>query len=322
MKDNYGREVNYLRISVTDRCNLRCKYCMPAEGVDNLGHDKILTFENIERIVQAAAELGIGKYRITGGEPLARRGIVDLIASLSKIEGVEELALTTNGTLLADKAEALKKAGLGRVNISLDTLNHTKYAKITRGGDLNSALEGINAAMKYGLTPLKINVVVMKGFNDNEILDFVQLTYQYPYQVRFIELMPIGHAYMENEYEFMSNEEVKKKLPMLKPLEGQNSASGVADVYKYPGALGTIGFISAMSNHFCGSCNKIRLTADGKLKTCLHSNQEIDLNEVLSGQDDKALKETLKMSILNKEDRHHLNEGSKPIYRDMNKIGG
>lgn len=319
MKDNFGREISYLRISVTDRCNLRCQYCMPEEGIDSIGHENILTFENIERIVRAAAELGIEKYRITGGEPLARKGIVGLIDNLSKIEGVKELAMTTNGTLLADKAEALKKAGLHRVNVSLDTLNPTRYKHITRGGHLDEAIAGINAAMKVGLTPLKLNVVVMKGFNDNEIMDFVQLTYQHPYQIRFIELMPIGLATEGNEYGFISNEEVKKKLPMLTPVAEKN---GVAEVFKYPGAMGTIGFISALSSHFCGECNKIRLTADGKLKTCLHSNQEIDLNETLKQGEDGLLKEVLQRAILKKEARHHLNEGSKPISRDMNKIGG
>lgn len=319
MKDHFGRDINYLRISVTDRCNLRCQYCMPEEGINSIGHENILTFENIGRIVRAAAGLGIEKYRITGGEPLARKGIVGLIDNLSKIEGVKELAMTTNGILLADKAEALKKAGLHRVNVSLDSLNPTKYKRITRGGHLDEAIAGINAAVKAGLTPIKLNVVVMKGFNDDEIMDFVQLTYQHPYQIRFIELMPIGLATEGNEYGFISNEEVKQKLPMLTPVEGKN---GVAEVFKYPGAVGTIGFISALSSHFCGACNKIRLTSDGKLKTCLHSNQEIDLDEALKQEDDELLKKVLERSILKKEAKHHLNDGAGPISRDMNKIGG
>ena len=319
MKDHFGRDINYLRISVTDRCNLRCQYCMPEEGINSIGHENILTFENIERIVRTAAKLGIEKYRITGGEPLARKGIVDLIHNLSKIEGVKELAMTTNGILLADKAEALKKAGLHRVNVSLDSLKPTRYIRITRGGHLDEAIAGINAAVKAGLTPIKLNVVVMKGFNDDEIMDFVQLTYQHPYQIRFIELMPIGLATEGNEYGFISNEEVKQKLPMLTPVAEKN---GVAEVFKYPGAVGTIGFISALSSHFCGECNKIRLTSDGKLKTCLHSNQEIDLDEALKQEDDELLKKVLERSILKKEAKHHLNEGAGPISRDMNKIGG
>lgn len=319
MKDNFGREINYLRISVTDRCNLRCKYCMPAEGVENLGHDRILSFENIERIVKASAGLGIKKYRITGGEPLARIGIVNLIENLAKIDGVEELAMTTNGTMLAKHAAALKKAGLNRVNISLDTLNHTKFKEITRGGHLDDVFDGINAAFKEGLTPVKLNVVAMKGFNDDEIIDFIQLTYQHALDIRFIELMPIGHAEVDRGYGFLSKEEIMEKLPSLIHINDQD---GVADNYKYPGAIGRIGFISAMSSHFCNACNKIRLTADGKLKTCLHSNQEIDLSKVLDTGNDEQLKETILNAILHKEDRHHLNEGAKPIHRDMNKIGG
>lgn len=318
MKDKFDREITYLRISVTDRCNLRCKYCMPADGVENIGHDKILSFENIQSIVKASAQLGITKFRITGGEPLVRKDIIDLVGSLSKIPGVQELVMTTNGILLPEKAAALKQAGLGRVNISLDTLNHTKFAEITRGGDLNKVIAGINAAVNAGLTPIKINVVALRNFNDDEIMDFVQLTLQHKYNVRFIELMPFSDTTKTKDSKYISNEEIKSKLPSLIPLENQ----GVAEVFKYPEALGTIGFISAMSRHFCGNCNKIRLTADGKLKTCLHSNQEIDLNEVLNTGDEELLKETIKSAILHKEKRHHLNEGAQPITRNMNKIGG
>lgn len=319
MKDSFGREISYMRISVTDRCNLRCKYCMPEEGVENLGHDKILSFEDIARIVKASAELGITKYRLTGGEPLARKGIVNLVESLAKIEGVEELAMTTNGTLLADQAAALKEAGLKRVNISVDSLLYHKYEEITRGGDLDAAFEGVNSAMKAGLTPLKLNVVVMKGFNDDEILNFVQLTINHPIDIRFIELMPVGQAGKNKEYDYMSSEEMKMKLPSLISM---NKQEGVAQIYKYPEAQGTIGFISPMSNHFCSSCNKIRLTADGKLKPCLHTDEEIDLSEVLRAKDDELLKDTIRNAILRKGDKHHLNEGAKPVDRGMSQIGG
>lgn len=318
MKDSFGREISYMRISVTDRCNLRCKYCMSEEGVENLGHSRILSFENIRRIVKAAAELGISKYRITGGEPLARKGIVSLIESLSKIEGVEDLAMTTNGTMLAEQAEALKNAGLHRVNISVDSLIYDKYEEITRGGDLDAAFEGVNAALKVGLTPLKLNVVLMEGFNDDEILNFVQLSVNHPIDIRFIELMPIGHA-ADCGYRYLSSEEVKKKLPSLIPLGQQD---GVAELYKYPEAMGKIGFISPMSNQFCKDCNKIRLTADGKLKPCLHTHDEIDLNEILKTGDDELLKETIRNAVLEKGDKHHLNEGASPVERCMNQIGG
>ncbi len=319
MKDSFGREISYMRISVTDRCNLRCKYCMPEEGVENLGHDKILSFEEIQRIVKAAAELGISKYRITGGEPLARKGIVSLVENLSKIHGVEELAMTTNGTMLEEHAEALKNAGLQRVNISVDSMKYEKYEEITRGGDLDAAFAGVNAALRVGLKPLKLNVVVMEGFNDNEILDFVQLTISHPIDIRFIELMPIGHAEINDGRRYLSNDEIKKKLPSLIRLDKQD---GVAEIYKYPEAQGEIGFISPMSHQFCSDCNKIRLTADGKLKPCLHTDQEIDLKEVLKTGDDTLLKETIKNAILSKGEMHHLNDGAKPIARDMNKIGG
>ena len=319
MKDSFGREISYMRISVTDRCNMRCKYCMTEEGIENLGHDKILSFENIERIVKAATELGITKFRLTGGEPLARKGIVNLVERIAKVDGVEDLAMTTNGTMLAEHAEALKKAGLKRVNISVDSLLYHKYEEITRGGDLDAAFDGLNMALKVGLTPLKLNVVAIEGFNDDEILNFVQLTINHPIDIRFIELMPIGQAALENGYRYLSSEDIKKKLPSLIRLEQQD---GVADIYKYPDAIGKIGFISPMSNLFCGSCNKIRLTADGKLKPCLHTDQEIDLNEVLKTGDDELLKETIRNAILLKGDQHHLNEGAKPVERSMSQIGG
>lgn len=319
MKDSFGREINYMRISVTDRCNLRCKYCMPEEGVQNLGHDKILSFEEIQRIVKAAAELGITKYRITGGEPMVRKGIVSLVESLSAIDGVKELTMTTNGTLLAEHAEELKKAGLDRVNISVDSLLYHKYEEITRGGDLDAAFEGVNAALKAGLTPLKLNVVVMEGFNDDEILNFVQLTINHPINVRFIELMPVGQAAATNGYRYLSGEEIKRRLPSLIRLKEQD---GVADIYKYPEAIGKIGFISPMSRLFCDECNKIRLTADGKLKPCLHTDQEIDLYEVLKTNKDELLREKIREAILLKGEKHHLNEGAKPVDRGMNQIGG
>ncbi len=319
MKDHFGRNIKYMRISITDRCNLRCKYCMPEEGIPSMGHQQIISFENIEKVVKASVKLGITKYRITGGEPLVRKGVVGLIESLSAIEGVETLTMTTNGILLPQFADQLKTAGLDRINISLDTLNHRKYSEITRGGHLEDAFAGINAAMRASLKPIKINVVVMKGFNDDEIMDFVQLTYQYPYEIRFIELMPIGQNDEVRGYGIMTNQEIKDKLPALHPVE---SGDGVAEMFKYPGARGTLGFISPMSNHFCDRCNKIRLTSDGKLKPCLHSNEEIDLMEPLSSGDEEQLMEAIKSAIFGKAEHHLLNEGADPITRNMNKIGG
>lgn len=319
MRDVFGREISYMRISVTDRCNLRCRYCMPEEGVKNLGHENILSFEEITRIVRAAAELGITKYRITGGEPLARKGIVSLVESLAAIDGVRELAMTTNGTMLAQHAEALKKAGLQRVNISVDSLVRHKYEEITRGGDLDMAFEGINAALKHGLTPLKLNVVAIKGFNDDEILDFVQLTINHPISIRFIELMPVGRVSKDNGYRYISSREIKEKLPALIPLDRRD---GVAELYRYPEARGNIGFISPMSDLFCGSCNKIRLTADGKLKPCLHSDEEIDLRGVLDNCGDAPLRDMIRAAVLHKREKHFLNDGAKPVERGMSQIGG
>ena len=194
MKDQYGREINYLRVSITDLCNLRCQYCMPESGVEKKEHSKILSFEEIIQIVNAAVELGINKIRITGGEPLVRKGVVSLIHSLSKIEGIKDLAMTTNGILLKEYAKDLKDAGLNRVNVSLDTLREDRYNTITRGGNIENVMEGLEAAMTVGLTPLKINTVVIKNFNDDEIMDFAQMTLNLPIDVRFIELMPIGQV--------------------------------------------------------------------------------------------------------------------------------
>ncbi len=319
MKDNFGREISYMRISITDRCNLRCKYCMPAEGVENIGHANVLSFEDIERIVRASAKLGIHKFRITGGEPLVRKGVVGLVEKLSKVEGVTELAMTTNGVLLKDYAADLKKAGLDRVNISIDTLYEEKYTEITRGGDINEVMDGLEAAVMAGLEPIRLNVVIMKGFNDDEIFNFVQLTLNEPFDIRFIELMPIGHAETGENYKYMSNQDIKKMINGLIPIKTGDS---VAEYYKLPDAAGRIGFISPMSNHFCSSCNKIRLTADGKLKPCLHSNEEYDLIPVLRTGDDAVLEEEIRNAILNKSEKHHLCEGGEPIERDMNKIGG
>ncbi len=319
MKDTFGREIRYLRISVTDKCNLRCRYCMPEEGVADLGHENVLTYEEIVRAAEAAAKLGVSKLRITGGEPLVRRDLASLVGQLSRIPGVEEVAMTTNGILLPQYGEALKKAGLRRVNISLDTLRHGRYREITRGGDLDQAITGINEAVRVGLTPVKLNVVMIKGFNDDEVLDFVQLTLQHDYEVRFIELMPLGRAENRDADRFLSGEEIKARLPQLIPLD---KGEGVAQRYRYRGARGTIGFISPISCSFCRECDKLRMTPDGKLKTCLHSETEIDLKEALRAGGDEAVEQALRRAIAGKEERHRLGVGQQPIARDMHRIGG
>lgn len=320
MKDNSGREINYLRISVTDRCNLRCQYCMPEEGVEKKEHSNILSFEDICKIVEACVKLGIDKIRLTGGEPLTRQGIVSLVEQISKIDGIKDLAMTTNGVLLKEYAEDLKKAGLKRVNISLDTMYGKKYEVVTRGGSIDDVFDGIDAANQAGLKPMGINTVMMKGFNDDEIMDFMQLTLNEDFNVRFIELMPFGQVLGKQNIEFLSNQEILNQFDSLQPV--QSDSNTVAKYYKLPGGIGKIGFISAMSNHFCEECNKIRLTADGKLKPCLHTNEEIDLLPALKAKDPDLLLETIKNAILQKPEKHLLNENGKPIERSMNKIGG
>ena len=319
MKDNFGREINYLRISVTDRCNLRCRYCMPADGFKNIiPREQILSFEEITRLAEAAAKLGIHKIRLTGGEPLVRHGIVDLISRIHEVEGIHEIGITTNGILLADMAEDLKKAGVTRVNISIDTLVPEKYSRITRGGDLNRVFAGIEAAKRVGLTPVKLNVVALGGFNEDEFGDFIEMTRNEDIIVRFIELMPIGHADVGDSYGFISNQEILSRFPELEPVD--NEKYSVSDDFRLPGGKGKVGFISALSNHFCSSCNKIRLTSDGKIKPCLHSNDEIDMKGPLTLSDDELL-EALRASVNRKVEHHLLNEGAAPIERDMNKIG-
>jgi cyclic pyranopterin phosphate synthase len=317
MRDNFGREITYLRISITDRCNLRCRYCMPQEGVCKLRHQDVLSYEEIQEIVEAAAELGIRKLRVTGGEPLVRLGCADLCGRLSGIPGIQEVTLTTNGVLLAEQAAALKQAGVSRVNVSLDTLNAEKYKKITGGGDIEKVLQGLEAAREEGLTPIKINTVLIGGFNDDEIPDFVELTREHPMELRFIELMPMGPGAEFDEKAYLPGSTVLEQVPELQELPPNG---GVARLYRLPGGKGSVGLISPLSRHFCGSCNRIRLTSEGAIKPCLHSNQEISLR----GLHGEALRQTLSEAILAKPkmhgtlDAHHKSEAG----RNMNTIGG
>ncbi|MEW9121166.1 MAG: GTP 3',8-cyclase MoaA [Thermotaleaceae bacterium] len=321
MEDMLGRKVNYLRISVTDLCNMRCKYCMPERGIPKKAHDEILSIEEIFQVVKAGYKLGIDKVRITGGEPLIRKGILKLIESIASLESIKDIAITTNGALLKQYAASLKAAGLKRVNISLDTLNEQKYTEITRGGRLGDVLEGIEAAKAVGLFPLKLNVVVIGGFNDNEVEDFVKWTQDEAIDVRFIELMPIGQASNWAKSNFISNEVIKERLPELIPIY-TGDRSSPAKYFKLSNGSGKVGFINPISSHFCKYCNRIRLTADGRLKPCLHSNQEIDIKTVLR-EDEERLEEVLQKAIQAKPAAHHLNEAdNQPIYRDMFRIGG
>ncbi len=318
MTDGYGRDIHYLRLSVTDLCNLRCRYCMPEEGIQKHTHMENLSFEEIVEVARAASELGFRKIRITGGEPLIRRGIVELCAAIKAIGGVEELALTTNGLLLPGLAPGLRAAGVDRVNISLDTLNEAKYRSITRCGELSGALDGIRAAFAAGLLPVKLNFVLMGGVNDDEIADFVELTRRYPLEVRFIELMPIGGGEDFGELAFISASAVLERCGELRPLTAGDG--GVARLYALPGARGRVGLIRPLSDHFCGECNRLRLTPDGKLKPCLHSSEEINVRG-LAGQE---LKEAIRTAVAHKPHRHAALSGvdMSQAGRDMNQIGG
>lgn len=274
MTDSYGRTINYLRLSVTDRCNLRCRYCMPAEGICKKSHDEILTEDEMILAVQAAASLGISKLRLTGGEPLLKKNILSICRRSAAVPGIREVCMTTNGTLLPQLAKPLRDAGVSRLNISLDTLNPEKYTHITRIGTLDQAIRGIEAALEAGFPRLKINAVLIGGFNDNEIPALAALTQQYPTDVRFIELMPMTTEETFGPQAYVSYAAVLSALPELIPAEQYD---GVAKLYRLPDAQGNIGLISAVSNHFCAACNRIRLTADGKLKPCLHSDQEYSI---------------------------------------------
>lgn len=330
MIDPFNRDINYLRVSITDRCNLRCIYCMPKEGLSLLGHDDILRYEEILRVIRETVNMGISKVRITGGEPLSRRGIIEFIRSLSDIEGLEDVSLTTNGILLEKYAEQLADAGMKRINVSLDSLNREKYSSITRGGDLDAVLRGIDAVQGLGFSPIKINVVMVKGLNDDEIDDFARMSVEKPYQIRFIELMPMGRALIHNLGKYLSNDVIKKRLRrhhILKPVEKRwKKIDGPAQLYRIDEGLGEIGFISPVSHEFCATCNRLRLTAEGHLRTCLLADEETDLKGALrSGCTDEELRTIIKDAIARKPLRHgSLQETTavKKCLKGMSAIGG
>ncbi len=314
MKDRFGREITYLRISITDLCNLRCKYCMP-EGICQKRHEDILSFEEIQEIVTVAASLGIRKIRITGGEPLVRRGCVELCGMISSIPGIDEVDMTTNGILLETYAKELKNAGVRRVNISMDTMNAEKYRDITGGGSLDDVLSGIHAAFDVGLTPVKVNTVLIGGFNDDEIRSFADLTRSMPIELRFIELMPMGGVFGKEAY--LPGQTVLDRLPELQAIPEQQ---GVARLYRFPDGKGRIGLISPLSRHFCGTCNRLRLTSEGHLKPCLHSRQEISVR----GKHGRELEAVLREAIYQKPQMHGALDAEHPSEagRTMNTIGG
>ena len=314
MTDGCGRTIDYLRLSVTDRCNYRCRYCMPEEGVCKRDHRDMLTLEELAEIARAAVQLGVKKIRLTGGEPLVRRGIVDLCRMLRAIPGLEELCLTTNGSLLRSLAAPLREAGVDRLNISLDTLRPERFAQITRRGQLSDVLEGIAAAEAAGFQGLKFDTVLIGGFNDDEIPDFVELTRDHPWEMRFIELMPMGPCADWDKRCFLPGDVVLQRIGALQQIE----SCGVARRFRLPGAKGTVGLISPVSHDFCAQCRRIRVTADGKLKGCLHSAEELSLR----GLHGAALEEAIRQGIAQKPQRHHLAERPSDTPRNMNQIGG
>ncbi|HAS73097.1 MAG TPA: GTP 3',8-cyclase MoaA [Clostridiales bacterium UBA8960] len=318
MIDQYGRTINYLRLSVTDKCNLRCKYCMPEEGIEKVRHDDILTYEEITQVVETMSQMGVDKIRITGGEPLVRPGIVNLVSMLSRLDSVREVTMTTNGILLSGMAEDLKKAGLRRVNISLDSLNPARFKEMTRGGDLSKVIAGIDAAKRHGLTPIKLNVVLINGFNDDEIQDFVALTMDDEIDVRFIELMPIGEVAKWNKSQFVSNKIVLERMPELIPTISKDPSSP-ATYYKLPGGKGKVGLISPISCKFCDMCNRVRITSEGFLKQCLHSNEEIALRPLIKSI--ALLEHTLRRTVFEKPEEHQIEEGH-VMTRNMVEVGG
>lgn len=339
MKDRFGRTIDYLRISLTDRCNLRCVYCMPEEGVEARSHDEILSFEEIVRVVEVAAQYGIKHLRLTGGEPLVRKDVPTLVAACKSVEGIEDIALTTNGILLPRFAQELKQAGISRVNISLDTLDTDQYHRITRCGNLSDALAGITAALETGFDPVKINTVVIRNMQQ-DLAAFARLTKDRPLHVRFIEYMPLGSS-CASEIARWDNTEVIPLPEMIEtltnacleaglgapyPLDSTGEKSALAPIgwgparyWKLPDSKGTIGFITSVSDHFCASCNRLRLTADGKLRLCLFSDQEIDVRKALREGSEAELEKLFEQALQQKPEDHGWRTGTE---REMVQVGG
>lgn len=325
--DRWGRQITYLRVSVTDRCNLRCVYCMPPEGIPLQSHHTILRYEEIAQVIRAAAEAGVREVRLTGGEPLARAGLSELVKMIADIPGIEDISLTTNAMLLGRLAAELKTAGLKRVNISLDTLRADRFTRITRGGSIDLLWEGIKAAEAVGLAPIKINTVAMRGVNEDELIDLARLSIDHPWDMRFIEIMPVknqqtwGDGFPPPETSFISIQEIQSLLaPLhLEPV-ARKTGKGPAREFQIPGALGRVGFISPVSDHFCSECNRLRLTADGNLRPCLLSDLEVPVKDAL--QAGEPLLPLLQRAIELKPQEHELLKNHSPEIRCMMQIGG
>ena len=327
LTDRYQRPIDYLRVSITDRCDLRCIYCTPLGGSPKLAHDDILSYEEFLHLIQVAVDMGITKVRLTGGEPLVRKGVTDFCRRLAGLPGLKSLSLTTNGVMLEELAQDLYRAGIRRINISLDTLQPQKFLHITRRDEFHRVWRGIQAAENVGFNPIKINVVVMRGINDDEVLDLAKLTLERPYHIRFIEFMGLNNDSNWLHQHYVSADEILADLRNLSPLEQITSrhTNGPARHFRWPNAKGVVGIISPISHHFCPSCNRIRLTADGKLRNCLFSDQEVDIKSPLrQGATDTDLAQILRTSIDNKPEKHCLQSDifRKCQNRPMVAIGG
>ena len=323
--DRFNRRINYLRISITDRCNLRCIYCVPPFGERKLRHKDILRYEELLRIARIAIKLGITKIRLTGGEPLVRRGVQEFIPMLAALEGLEDVSITTNGVFLKENLGILKTAGIKRLNISIDSLDREKFKRITRFDYFNKVWEGIETARDMGFYPIKLNVVMMKGINDDEVLDFGGLALEQAYHLRFIECMPVGLE--ENSLAFIPNAEIEKTLidtfgPLIAISPGLHD--GPATRFRFEKGKGEIGFISAISHSFCQECNRLRLTANGIILPCLLSNTEVDIKDPLRrGCLDEELIKVFQDAVHLKPKSHPLNpEGNQRVHRKMCSIGG
>ena len=317
MIDQFGRDLRYLRIALTDRCNYRCRYCMPEEGIHQLDHKELLTLEELYHVVNVFVSLGVSKLRLTGGEPLVRKDVLHFISSVSQLKPLKDIALTTNGSRLKQMAPELKRRGLHRVNVSLDTLQADRFRYLTQTGDLADVLEGIALAIEQGLK-VKINTVINKGINDDEIGDFIHLTKKWGVDVRFIELMPIGDNVDYAIKHFYSNETILNNYPDLYPIVADDPASP-ARYFQYQDARGKVGLISPLSCNFCSSCNRLRLNPEGLLKPCLHSDIEIDLKTPLRAGED--IIPYIKQAVAIKPEKHLL-EQHQTIIRNMSQIGG
>jgi cyclic pyranopterin phosphate synthase len=326
LEDGHGRPIGDVRISVTDRCNFRCQYCMPAEGLAWLERGEILTFEEIARLVDILAEIGVAKVRLTGGEPLVRRELPKLVSMLRPIDGVEEIALTTNGYLLAERAAALVAAGVDRFNVSIDSLQRDRFYELTRRDALPQVLAGLEALTRFaGVHPIKINAVGLRGFTEAEAVPFARFARDHPYEVRFIEFMPLDADRAWSEDQVLTGEEIRAAIEAVHPLEPlPPKEHSTSRVYRFRDGVGTIGFVNPVSEPFCSECNRIRITAEGRLRTCLFSLGETDLREPLrSGADDAEIAGVIRDAVWRKELKHRVNEpGFVQPARTMSAIGG